>query len=95
MAARPFRFACNGFPMVPDNARTGSVGMAVKRDRTRIEVRDTAVESETSAGSPAVAHAAILRLARLIGRQIAREQFEPRLTAERRTKAGTRSDDRP
>ncbi|RWH69661.1 MAG: hypothetical protein EOQ86_31015 [Mesorhizobium sp.] len=69
--------------------------MAGKRDRIRIEIRGTSDEPETSAGSPAIAHAAIVCLARLIGRQIAREQFERRLAVAPRTKARTRSTDRP
>lgn len=54
--------------------------MAPKRDRIIIEV----IGPETGQSDPARADAAIRSLARLIGRQIAREQFERKLAQERR-----------
>lgn len=54
--------------------------MALKRDRISIEV----IGPETGRNDPARADAAIRSLARLIGRQIAREQFERKIALERR-----------
>lgn len=54
--------------------------MALKRDRISIEV----IGPETGRKDPARADAAIRSLARLIGRQIAREQFERKIAPERR-----------
>lgn len=54
--------------------------MALKRDRISIEV----IGPETGRKDPARADAAIRSLARLIGRQIAREQFERKIALERR-----------
>ena len=54
--------------------------MALKRDRISIEV----IGPETGRSDPARADAAIRSLARLIGRQIAREQFERKMALERR-----------
>ena len=52
--------------------------MAPKRDRISIEVFGPSAEPETARRNAARADEAILALARLIGRQIAREQFERR-----------------
>ena len=54
--------------------------MALKRDRTSIKF----VEPKWGGNAPARADAAIRSLARLLGRQIAREQFERKLALERR-----------
>lgn len=54
--------------------------MALKRDRISIKV----IGPETGRSDPARADAAIRSLARLIGRQIAREQFERKMALERR-----------
>lgn len=54
--------------------------MTPKRDRISIEV----IGPETGGNDPARADAAIRSLARLIGRQIAREQFERKIALERR-----------
>ena len=54
--------------------------MALKRDRISIEV----IGSEAGRNAPARADAAIRSLARLIGRQIAREQFERKIALERK-----------
>ena len=54
--------------------------MAFKRDRISIKV----IGPETGRSDPARADAAIHSLARLIGRQIAREQFERKMALERR-----------
>lgn len=54
--------------------------MALKRDRISIEV----IGPETGRNDPARADAAIRSLARLLGRQIAREQFERKMALERR-----------
>lgn len=58
--------------------------MALKRDRISIEVIAPSTEPGTARSDPARADAAIRSLARLIGRQIAREQFERRIALERR-----------
>lgn len=58
--------------------------MALKRDRISIEVFGPSVAPEPARNDPARADAAIRSLARLIGRQIAREQFERRIALERR-----------
>ena len=60
--------------------------MALKRDRISIEVIPPSTEPETGRSDPARTDAAIRSLARLIGRQIAREQFERKLAAERKTR---------
>lgn len=57
--------------------------MAVKRNRINIEVTPSA-GPETDRNDPARQDAALMSLARLIGRQIAREQFEHMLAAERK-----------
>ncbi|WP_192799305.1 hypothetical protein [Brucella tritici] len=56
--------------------------MAVKRNRINIEVMPS-TGPETSRNDPARKDDALMSLARLIGRQIAREQFERKLAAER------------
>lgn len=58
--------------------------MALKRDRISIEVFGPSAEPETGGNDPARADAAIRSLARLLGRQIAREQFERKMALERR-----------
>ncbi len=57
--------------------------MAVKRNRINIEVTPS-TGPETGRHDPARKHAALMALARLVGRQIAREQFECKLAAERK-----------
>ena len=57
--------------------------MAVKRNRINIEVTPS-TGPETDRHDPARKDAAVTSLARLIGRQIAREQFERKLAAERK-----------
>ena len=54
--------------------------MALKRDRISIEV----IGPETGRNDPARADEAVMILARLIGRQIAREQFERKMALERK-----------
>ena len=64
--------------------------MAVKRNRIDIEV--TASNGpETDRHDPARKDAALMSLARLIGRQIAREHFERKLEAERKAQRHLRS----
>lgn len=58
--------------------------MALKRDRISIEVFGPSAEPETGRSDPARADPAIRSLARLIGRQIAREQFERKVALERK-----------
>jgi hypothetical protein len=58
--------------------------MALKRDRISIEVFGPSAAPETARNDPARADAAIRSLARLIGRQIAREQFERKMALERK-----------
>ncbi len=50
--------------------------MAATQDKIRMEVFGPAETAETAGDSCCVSDDAVLRLARLIGRQIAREQFE-------------------
>lgn len=64
--------------------------MAVKRNRINIEVTPL-TGLETNRNDPARKDAAVMSLARLIGRQIAREQFERRLAAERKAQRHLRS----
>jgi hypothetical protein len=58
--------------------------MAPKRDRISIKVFGPSAEPEAARRDGARADEAILALARLIGRQMAREQFERKLAAERK-----------
>ena len=58
--------------------------MAFKRDRISIEVFGPSAEPEPARNGASRADAAIRSLARLIGRQIAREQFERKMALERR-----------
>lgn len=64
--------------------------MAVKRNRINIEVT-ASTGSETDRNDTARKDAAVMSLARLIGRQIAREQFERKLAAERKAQRHLRS----
>ena len=64
--------------------------MAVKRNRINIEVIPS-TGPETDRNDPARKDAALISLARLIGRQIAREQFERKLAAERKAQRQIRS----
>ncbi len=57
--------------------------MVVKRNRINIEVT-ASTGQETDRNDPAPKDSALKSLARLIGRQIAREQFERKLAAERK-----------
>jgi hypothetical protein len=58
--------------------------MALKRDRISIEVISPSTGPETGRNDPVRIDAAIRSLARLIGRQIAREQFERKIAQERK-----------
>jgi len=58
--------------------------MALKRDRIRIEVFEPPASPETARSDASRADEAILILARLIGRQIAREHFERSMARERK-----------
>lgn len=60
--------------------------MALKRDRISIEVFGPSISPETARNGVGRADEAILILARLIGRQIAREQFERKIGLERRAR---------
>ncbi|MBB3810946.1 hypothetical protein [Pseudochelatococcus contaminans] len=64
--------------------------MAVKRNRISIEVTPS-TGPETDRVDSAHADTALSALARLIGRQIAREQFEHKLAAERKAQRHLRS----
>jgi len=64
--------------------------MAAKRNRISIEVTPSTAP-ETDRNDPARKDAAVMSLARLIGRQIAREQFERKLAAERKAQRHLRS----
>ncbi len=58
--------------------------MALKRDRISIEVVGPSATPEPARNGVSRADEAVLILARLIGRQIAHEQFERKLAAEHR-----------
>lgn len=58
--------------------------MALKRDRISIKVISPSTAPATAQNDPAQADVAIQSLARLIARQIAREQFESKITKERK-----------
>jgi hypothetical protein len=60
--------------------------MALKRDRISIEVFGPSASPETARNDASRADEAILILARLIGRQIAREQFNRKIALERRAR---------
>ncbi|WP_192800918.1 hypothetical protein [Brucella tritici] len=64
--------------------------MAVKRNRINIEVTPS-TGPKTDRYDPSRKDAAVLSLARMIGRQIAREQFERKLAAERKAQRDLRS----
>lgn len=64
--------------------------MAVKRNRINVEVT-ASTGSETDRNDPARKDVAVMSLARLIGRQIAREQFERKLAVERKAQRHLRS----
>ncbi|KXV35373.1 hypothetical protein AD940_03125 [Gluconobacter thailandicus] len=65
--------------------------MARKPDRIRIEVFGPASEAETAEEAFRPSNEAILSIARLIGRQIAREQFERARAMERKQARQNRS----
>ena len=58
--------------------------MALTRDRISIEVFGPSAAPEPTRNGVSRADEAVLILARLIGRQIAREQFERKMALERR-----------
>lgn len=58
--------------------------MALKRDRISIEVFGPSAAPEPARNGASRADEAVMILARLIGRQIAREQFERKIALERR-----------
>lgn len=60
--------------------------MALKRDRISIEVAPSSSGPETDQNDPARADTAIRSLARLIGRQIAREEFQRKMALERKAR---------
>lgn len=64
--------------------------MAVKRNRINIEVT-ASTGPETDRHDPARKDDSLMSLARLIGRQIAREQFERKLASERKAQHHLRS----
>ena len=65
--------------------------MARKPDRIRIEVFAPASDAETAEHAFRSSNEAILSLARLIGRQMAREQFERTRALERKQARQNRS----
>lgn len=67
--------------------------MVARQDKIRIEVFGTATQVDTDEDAARMSHNAVLCLAQLIGRQIAREQF----ARERKSEQGrprARSDER-
>lgn len=65
--------------------------MARKPDRIRIEVFAPASDAETTEQALHPSNEAVLSLARLIGRQMAREQFERARALERKQTRQNRS----
>ncbi|ACI51391.1 hypothetical protein Gdia_1613 [Gluconacetobacter diazotrophicus PA1 5] len=63
-----------------------------KTDRIRIEVFGPTSEAETTEQALHPSNEAVLSLARLIGRQMAREQFERARALERKQARQNRSD---
>ena len=59
--------------------------MALKHNKISIEVFGPPTSPETARDDPSHADEAILILARLIGRQIGREQFQKKMALERRS----------
>ena len=81
----------NGSSIVPAAYWQGILEtMAFKRDRINIEVVPSSNGPETDQNDPARADAAIRSLARLIGRQIAREQFERKMALEQSAETAIR-----
>lgn len=68
--------------------------MALKHDRIRIEAFGPPASPETERSDASRADEAVLILARLIGRQIAREHFERSIARERKGRR-SRKDRRP
>ena len=66
--------------------------MAMKREKIRIEMHGPAVAADTTPNSTGRAESGVLHIARLIGRQIAREQFGERNAKDRRS-SGKRRDE--
>ena len=63
--------------------------MAARKDKIRIEVSSLTARARTAlAGEDGSDDSVVLRLARLIGRQIAREQFERQQKMDRRVGEG-------
>lgn len=60
--------------------------MKPQRDKIRIEIHPTSEVSEAEDARLQVADQAVLALARLIGRQMAREQFQKGMVLERKSK---------
>lgn len=71
-------------PHIPDMGTLEK--MALKRDRISIEVFGPSTSPEAAGRDAARADDAILALARLVGRQMAREQFERQLAQERKAR---------
>ena len=67
--------------------------MTLKRNRISIEVFASSASPKAEQTSAERADEAVLILARLIGRQIAREQFERKIAAELRARKKISSDD--
>ena len=65
--------------------------MARRPDKIRIEVFDPASDAETTEQALHPSNEAVLSLARLIGRQMAREQFERARALERKQTRQNRS----
>ncbi|NKB84138.1 hypothetical protein [Brucella grignonensis] len=59
--------------------------MKLQRDKIRIEIYPRSDTSEPEEVRVRIANEAVLALARLIGRQMAREQFQKKMALERRS----------
>ena len=80
-----FSNSANCVFIIHADARRGPLkSMAARQQKITIEVCGSASDSNANEGSLHVTNDAVLHLARLIGRQIANEQFERQFTKERR-----------
>ncbi|MCR6629217.1 MAG: hypothetical protein NVV74_03690 [Magnetospirillum sp.] len=73
--------------MVLPTFRRAVETMNPKRDRIRIEIYPASGNGESDGLRRQAADEAVVALARLIGRQIAREQFQRRMALERKALA--------
>lgn len=86
----PSPFSCPSFRGLDGSAdfpAWTSETMTLKRQKISIAVYPPPDIGRTRSSDLTIADAAVVRLARLIGRQIAREQFEQNFSKQRKMKA--------